>query len=168
MTDELQPYCEFAPTPFDRAGAFLDDRQDWLVLPVGRTRDTADPLTLSNFEVAERELDEIDPDGNDHELHSFNHWGPGWFEILIVRPDTPCHARAIEMADALADYPVLDESDYSQREYDMICETWDNMSTSDRIDELARAGGSIFAARRDSPWNIDTDLGDWPYILIQS
>ena len=152
----MQPYREFAPTAFDARGAFLDDRQDWLVVPVGQTRDSG-PLPQSNFASAEKMLEEADPDCEDHEKHSFNHWGPGWFEILIVRPESTCEHVATEIEAGLENYPVLDDEDFSEREYTDMEETWRRMSMHDRINACSRSNGSIFAARRDEIPH------DWPY-----
>ena len=41
---------------FDRAGAFLPERAGWLVVPIGRSRDSG-PLDLSNWEALESELE---------------------------------------------------------------------------------------------------------------
>lgn len=145
----MERYADWAPTAFDRRGAFLDeDRDNWLVLPVIQTRDSG-PLYRSNFEVAQRSLAEVDPEENDHECHRFGHWGPGWFEILIVRPDTAAAADAAEMESALADYPVLDEMSLSELELDEAIETWQNASMNYRVEMCRRAGVSIFAARRN-------------------
>lgn len=119
----LQSYAEFQPTGFDARGAFLDDdRQSWLVAPVSQTRDS-ECLSRSNFTEAEKAFEEIDADSHDHETHRFGHWGPGWFEIILVRPTSPCHALALELAESLADYPVLDEEAFSELEYDEAHET---------------------------------------------
>lgn len=121
----LKPYSEFAPTPFDTQGLALESRprsesrSTWLVCPVSITRDTDEgSLAYSNWIAFGKALDEIDPHGKDHEDHRFGHWGPGWFEILIVRPGSECAKAAEEMADALESYPVLDEMDWSRREFE--------------------------------------------------
>lgn len=59
---------------------------------------------------------------SDFETHRFGHWGPGWVEIIVVRPGSACHREAQAIAAAVSDYPVLDESDYSRREYESQCE----------------------------------------------
>ena len=116
----MMTYSEFRPTAFDARGLGLDDRQDWLVGPVSQTRDS-EALERANFKVAMEELDRVDPEGDDHELHRFGHWGPGWFEIVIIRPDTDCHREAIDMEAALADYPVLCEHTWSEMELEDGC-----------------------------------------------
>jgi len=36
----MTTYSDYAPTPYDRSGAFLPERQDWMVAPVSRNRDS--------------------------------------------------------------------------------------------------------------------------------
>ena len=112
----METYSKFRPTQFDPAGLALPDQQQWLVVPVIQTRDS-EPLEQSNFATALKMLDP-DEDSEDVETHSFNHWGPGWFDIIIVKPDTPAAKTAEEIEASLADYPVLDDEDYSRREWE--------------------------------------------------
>ena len=51
----MKRYSEFAPTGFDSAGAFLPDRQDWLVAPTAQNRDS-ETLDKSNFAVLLKEV----------------------------------------------------------------------------------------------------------------
>lgn len=148
----MQTYRQYRPTELDRPGAFLcdggdDDRSAWLVVPVIRTRDSG-PLEESNFGFVRGRLDTA-ASADDWETHRFGHWGPGWYEIIIVRPGTKAHDEAAEIERRLDGYPVLDEDDLSRREYDSACEGWKHAHKRDRIAALARAGVSIFAARRD-------------------
>ena len=146
----LQKYGDFSPTCFDPEGAFLDDdRQDWLLAPVSRTRDSG-VLANSNFETMKKILIDIDPEMYDHEQHCFGHWGPGWFEIILVRPDSPCHHQCEETLQALEDYPVLDEMDLSEREWEEACTAWENLSVGDRLEICQRHGISPFASRHDT------------------
>ena len=112
----MQTYSDYAPTGFDTHGMGLPDRQGWLVF-IGQNRDS-DALARSNFTVATETLEGMDPDGEDHEVHSFGHWACGWIEIIIVRPDSKSASEAEGMEAALADYPVLDDEHYSALEYD--------------------------------------------------
>jgi hypothetical protein len=146
----MQTYAQFSPTPFDCRGAFLaDDRAEWLVLPVSVTRDSG-PFAKSNFATATALLSAVDVDGADHENHRFGHWGPGWFEILIVRPGSAAAVVAADIETRLADYPLLDEDDAGEREWESAQECWSNMSVRDRVEVIQERGrgGSIFAARR--------------------
>ena len=158
------PYREFAPTDFDAAGLNAHDmgtdedpdRSEWLVAPVSRTRDSG-PLAESNFSVF---LGIVGGESDDVEVHRFGHWGPGWFEIILVRPGTKAATEAERAESSLDDYPVLDEMDYSAREWEANEETWRWMSLRDRVGLIREARArcarwgcanppSVFAARRD-------------------
>ena len=151
MTDGLQRYSEFAPTGFDSKGAFLPDRQDWFLAPVSRTRDSG-ALSESNFEAA---LEYLGGESDSVEVHRFGHWGPGWFEIILVHPtaESKPGVRFVDLADelarSLADYPCLDEEDFSRREWEEASEAWMNLGLGDRMDLCRDNGVSVFSARRD-------------------
>jgi hypothetical protein len=136
-------YAEFAPTGFDRSGAFLPDRQDWLVVPCGRNRDSG-PLAESNFATA---LDSLGGESDTVEVHRFGHWACGWFEIILASPEHTDDVEDIE--NSLADYPVLNDEDYSEREYTAAVNYWASMSVSERVDYCRKWRISRFAARRD-------------------
>lgn len=138
----LPTYREWSPTSVDCRGLGLPDRQDWLVAPVIRTRDS-DCLERSNWTVVTEDFEktrpcqdtleaQCNPDPTDYpqdfETYRFNHWGPGWFEICLVRPGTPCAARAQEWANRLESYPIANEDHFSDLEYTEACETWRGMS----------------------------------------
>ena len=123
---ELRTVKASRPTAFDHTlGAFsaFEDRGDWLVCPCSRTRDSG-PLEESNWHVQIENLRKIDNAGNDHETHRIGHWGPGWYEIAIVRPGSACHLEAQELTCALADHPVLSDEDYSAREWDAAVDAY--------------------------------------------
>lgn len=158
------PYREFAPTGFDTEGLNAydmgtdedPDRSGWLVAPVSRTRDSG-PLAESNFAAF---LEIVGGESDDVEVHRFGHWGPGWFEIILVRPGTEAAAGAKRAESSLEDRPVLDEMDYSAREWEAKEETWRWMGLRERIGLIGEARArcarwgcanppSVFAARRD-------------------
>lgn len=112
-------FADFRPTSWDQRGVGVeDDRADWLVVPgfTSHPRQGDDLLTESNNVALAAILLDADPDRNDHETHLFSHWATD-FEITIVRPSSKAHESAAECVCAVADYPVLDGSDYSEREY---------------------------------------------------
>jgi len=132
----LQRYSDYAPTPYDSKGLALCDQQAWLVAPVIRTRDS-DPLEESNFQTALRELgDESDT----VEVHRFGHWGPGWYEIIIIDPlDVERVAIAEKLKEGLEIYPILDEDDHSEREHEAAHETWKHCySPEERVKYIRR------------------------------
>lgn len=57
--------------------------------------------------------------------------------------------RAQEIEDSLENYPLLDEVDCSDREYEAACEAWEYMSVSERVPLAKKFGFHIMAARRD-------------------
>jgi hypothetical protein len=137
-------YKDWAPTAFDSKGSMLDDRQEWFVVPVMQTRDS-DAMSESNFAVALRILGgEIE---GEVEVHRFGHWGPGWFEIIIAHPRRGGEVDEIEAS--LADYPVLDDSDFSEREWRRASDWWMSCGMGERIRICGKYNESIFAARRD-------------------
>lgn len=117
----MKPYKEHRPTQFD-SHIELENREDWLVLPVSRTRDSG-PFSNSNFEMA---LKLLGGESDEVEVHRFGHWGPGWYEIILVKPDAKAEKEARDIETALANYPVLDDNDYSDRLQEDANETWKN------------------------------------------
>lgn len=150
----MQQYKDYRPTGFDHAGLALDDRQDWYVVPVGQNRDSG-PMERSNFETAEKMLQEVeyaedeDEEESSYENHRFGHWACGWFEILIVRPGSKCFDVACEIEKSLEDYPLLDEMDASEKEWNEAAEAWEHSSIAERVELCQRGRVSIFAARHD-------------------
>lgn len=162
---ELPRYADWAPPAHDCRGLGLPDRQDWRVLPVTRTRDSG-PLDESNFESACAAFDATGPGAAAWEVHRFGHWGPGWIEILLVNPDCPDALRAAgEIVCALADYPILDEDDFSRREADEIDRAWDAWGHEACVDALCSAVGidrlshvrDLLLGAGDALWGLHAD-----------
>lgn len=140
LDDVLEPWSKFRPTGFDVAGLYLGhdgEYQDWLVGPCGQTRDSG-VLDKSNFSALLKALAEVDPAANDYQIFRMGHWGPGWYEVVLVRPGSAAAKVAAETACALADYPVLDDEDYSERENEAVAEDWDWLDYRDRIKMLQK------------------------------
>ena len=100
----------------------------------------------SNAAAIAKEL-EVPEYENDLEVESHNHWACGWIDGYSVRVYdaqgniTPVFRKVCELATRLADYPLLDEEDHSQREYDATLENIHNegyslVSEKDDKDEL--------------------------------
>ena len=123
----MERYGDFQPTQFDPKGLALDDQQDWLVAPVARNRDSG-PLSESNFESC---LKALGGEGDDVEVHRFGHWANGWFEIIIVRPNSKAASIAADIEAGLEDYPVIDDEDHSRREWEEYLESWSNYGCRD-------------------------------------
>ena len=119
-------YREFQPTGFDSRINFIaydseaiDELQSWLVGP-SRTRDS-DCLEESNFAVI---LKDLGGEGDNVQVHRFGHWACGWYELILIRPETAEAASWAEWEGALANYPVAGDSDFSEREQAAADETW--------------------------------------------
>lgn len=141
----MKRYRDYAPTAFDCKGLGLPDRQDWLVAPVIRTRDSG-VKAESNFEAA---LKILGGESKAVEVHRFNHWGPGWFEIILVHPSREREVEDIERS--LENYPLLDDEDFSSREYEAACDYWEACSLREKIRLCVKFGASIFSARQATP-----------------
>lgn len=124
---DLPAYRDWAPTAADVKGLALPAQQEWLVLPFIRHRDSG-TLEKSNFEAALEELRDADPD---FELHRFNHWARGWFEIILVRPGSAAAKKAETLARQYEDYPVLDEERLSELESEEEGESWESWGRED-------------------------------------
>ena len=144
---ELQDYKDYRPTQFDSRG-LAGERMGiggFKVLPVIQTRDSR-PLERSNFESA---LEIMGGESEDVQVHRFGHWGPGWFEIILVKPEKELLERAGEIVCALENYSILDEAHYSDLAFDEASEYWGSIGMRERIEICKRFDVSIFASRRD-------------------
>jgi len=94
--------------------------RDWLVV-LGRNRDS-DVLSESNWESA---LLLLCGESESVRVFRFGHWACGWIEYLCVAASSPEHVQIGEdIVAQIADYPVLDEDDYSTREQEAAYSIW--------------------------------------------
>lgn len=163
----MKTYMEFSPTAFDSKGLGLEDRQDWLVLCVSQTRDSG-PLERSNFEIAKQKLSGAS-DYEDFEVHRFGHWGPGWFEVILVRPGSECETIARTIEERLDNCPILDENHFSELEHEEAEDIWQHCYTPRRRIEWYRKYGHEAQSWRDLLVSVRGGhfLGNAPY-LVQS
>jgi hypothetical protein len=126
-------YSEFKPTVFDYN---IDiDRANWRIVPVGRNRD-ANELSESNFAVA---VDMLGGESETVEIHRFGHWTNGWFEILIVDSEDSEKITIVDDIErSLENYPILDEMDFYQREWDSAVECWEIYGYSDFVSGICK------------------------------
>lgn len=135
----MERYGDFQPTGFDSRSNFiafdregLDEIEGWYIV-LGRNRDS-DILSESNFDAA---LKSLGGEGEDVQVHRFGHWACGWYELILVRPDSKAFEIAEEIESALADYPVLDDDDFSMREMEEADRIWrDCYSVKERIEYI--------------------------------
>ena len=148
---ELEPW----KYPRDYIG---EDYTGYLVVGIGRNRDSG-PLENSNYETALAELNKaalpLERDWPHAEVGgppvlevSAKHWAVGWIEYLLVHPDAKAVVRrARELRAQLEDYPVLDENDFSDREYEEYQENWESWGRAEFEEEIIRR-----AADLDDSW----------------
>lgn len=116
-----------------------EELKNWVYL-YGQNRDS-DPLVRANFKVIQgrfekecgpeddiKEFDEEESDvertGSGWSIQRFAHWGCGWVDHFLV--DTRVKKAldlAVEIRQALQEYPVLDDDAYYQEIMDGIRET---------------------------------------------
>lgn len=105
--DSLSNYC--GQTEFGDFHSLLTQNRD------------SDCLIRSNFRSA---LKELGGESENVVIHRFGHWSCGWWESLAVKSSTPEFAIAEKIESRLADYPVVDEDDFSELETNEANEVW--------------------------------------------
>jgi len=121
---------------------------------LSQSRD-ADALTRSNFECG---LESLGGESETVIVVREGHWAVGWIEwIAIHESDADAILKAEDMLCALSDYPVLNESHFSELEHSEAENTWQKMPIKYRVELCQDAGISVFAARHD--WIPQCDNG---------
>lgn len=115
---------------------------DHYVGPVSVNRESR-CLERANWEVVSKELESLGG-----EIHRFGHWAVGWYELVLISDTAEdCLQRADYWAEKLDNYPVADETVWSEMEYEEAYRYWEAMGISSRVQLCTEAGISIFAAR---------------------
>jgi hypothetical protein len=102
----------------------LNDAENWAIFYTNH-RDSG-LIDMSNAETIAAALEPFIEKG-DVVVENHNHWAVGWvdgFSIRVFRRGRITKAFRIyhELAQRLSDYPILDEEDYSRREYEATIE----------------------------------------------
>lgn len=124
-------------------------------------------LTESNYQCLFKLLEEkavelgcledgINGEGEeDNMVYDFRakHWAVGWVETLLICQNAPQELLdyALELLNALEDYPVVDEEHFSEMEYEAMQANWEWLDLVDKVDVCRKSGVSIFAARSETP-----------------
>lgn len=101
------------------------DDENWTVVYTSN-RDSG-LLDQSNAAEIEKALEPF-IDGGDVIPQSHSHWGVGWVDGFVIRvfnqdgTITPAFRVWCELQESLSDYPLLNEEDYSEREYEATIE----------------------------------------------
>lgn len=140
----MRTYKEFRPTSFDNH-YYLEGRENWFVLPVYRNRDS-NCLERANWDAAVSELGKENEDS--YEIHRFGHWGPGWFEIILINPHNDELVKIAEgIENILFNYPVLDDELFSQYEYEEANAVWKECYNEKQRIDYIRKNPSTFDFR---------------------
>ena len=107
----------------------LEDADSWMIYYTSN-RDSG-LLDQSNEQAINERLEEY-ADGEDPDVvfERHSHWAVGHvdgFSIRAFRPDgsiTPAFEELCKLQECLDDYPLLDDSDYSERELDATLENY--------------------------------------------
>ena len=103
---------------WNRADNYCGEDYSNYIRVVGQCRDS-DLLEQSNFQTA-LEMLGGEQDNKVIVVRS-SHWAVGWVECILVSKKSKKHLKtALDIHNKLESYPVLDESDYYERESDKI------------------------------------------------
>jgi len=141
----MERYRDFQPTGFDYKGLNSSKHRIgyWYVFPIMLSRD-ADIRTQSNFEVISKDLGANKTPGV--QIHHFNHWGCGYFDIILINPwNKSAMDKAYDWERALANYPVADDCHYS------------NLENAARSEYVGTDGISDLSATLASEFGLDLD-----------
>jgi hypothetical protein len=108
----LPKYKDWKPTALDIPGKGATHEAEWFVAPCMLTRDS-DALERSNWDAQKAAMP---TDDSTYTTMEFGHWACGWFQIMLVKPDSLAHHIALEIKGRLEQYPVLDEELMGQYE----------------------------------------------------
>lgn len=108
------------------------DHEDWLIV-IGQSRDSR-VLEQSNYRSTLKALQAICTEGVIEERAG--HWAVGWIDTIIIDPKNPALKKeAQSILDALTDYPIVDDEDHSNLEYEEASKYWDHLNPRERMRE---------------------------------
>ena len=122
----------------------------------GQHRDS-DSVTRSNFRSI---LSQLGGESETVLVLRDSHWAVGWVEAIYVHESNTVRCEiADKIREALEDYPLVDESDHSELEWNEAADYWASCSVRERVDWITRANTyneytrvshpiPVFAARR--------------------
>lgn len=144
---DLESFCWF-----DRP----DDSDDFCIYHLNH-RDSG-LLVQSNADAIRQALE---PFENDVRLETFSHWAVGWIDAVAVRvvghdsKETRSYRILCETIDRLSEYPILDESDYSEREYEATLENIE--------DSFYQVSGEVDREKLPEEWACSASSWFWDH-----
>jgi len=148
----------------------------WYSAGFGQSRDS-DCLEQSNFQTVYDELRPLDSEFEGEttvRIIRAGHWAVGWVEwIAIHSSNTAALQRARQLCDRANDYPVLNEEDFSQREWDSCEQVWrDCFDPAERVRYFRKHSytstglSDLLQAIRNGSWQHAADMLDCPSDLL--
>jgi len=140
-----------------------EDSEKWMLHTISHRDSTL--LEESNADAIEKAMKEFDDDCH---IEKHNHWAVGYVNTLVIRvyakrgkkKITKAFRKFCEIQDALQDYAVLDETDYSNRQYEAAIQ---NIKSEGGIEEAeAKAVFSWLWDNDQSEVEDTDDLGAYP------
>ena len=131
-----------------------DDAEDFCIYHLNH-RDSG-LLDQSNADATRKALEQFE---DDVRLETFSHWAVGWIDAVAVRvsgPDskeTRAYRTLCDTIDRLSEYPILDETDYSEREYEATLENID--------DSLFQVSGEVDKDKLPEDWTCSAFSWFW-------
>ena len=117
-----------SPTEFDGPRNYAGHREfPGMLCAYGRNRDS-DILRNSNFDAF---LAALGGEGENVEVVRVGHWACGWCEYIGVREGSPQSEIAEALLEKLDIYPVLNEDDFSNREWEDYAAGWKEYGAKD-------------------------------------
>ena len=132
------------PSGMDSWGNYMGERPSQeLYVVLGRNRESS-LVANSNWDCAIKMFDEAKLE---YDITSFGHWACGWVEYLSVDINIPeAYKLAEEIEASLSAYPILNDEDHSEREYEDGLKTIENCIDSwFEIGELLSNESSFFS-----------------------
>jgi len=125
--------------------------EGWFV-GLGQNRDS-DALDRSNFRAA---LEALGGESETVQVVREGHWAVGWIEwIAIHESDERALSIQYEIEGSLQDYPVLDESDWSEEESEEANEVWSNCyNDRERIEYVRENSDQFYFASWSDLWAV--------------
>jgi hypothetical protein len=122
------------PSGWDSSANYIGETLfNGLEVVMTRSRES-DLLTESNWDTA---LTMLGGESDSVVIHRFGHWACGWWEALCVMPNTAAYIIGEDIVKSLANYPVLDEEDWSQREDEEAQQVWaDRYNDRERVEYI--------------------------------
>ena len=119
------------------AAHYFGDRPDWVIVTT-RNRDS-NLLDESNWDAF---ISALGGESETVAIERSSHFLCGWVEYMVIDPTATDKLEiANKLLERMEDYPVLDEEDFSSREWDNYQDAWRDWGCSEFTRALKKAFG---------------------------